>query len=1062
MEFRLLGPVELWARGAQLALPSTKLKQLLAVLLCDAGQMVSAEALVRRIWDDDAPPRELASLQANVSRLRAVLKQCGEPGAQLEHIPFGYRLLVPAESIDTVQFRRDHDRARAEADRGRIDEAIRLLRSAEALVRGEPLAGLPGRWAETKRAELREHAHDVTLLRIELQLTVHPEGARDLLAELGGSAAAHEFDESVLALRMRALHLAGRTAEALHVYNEFRTRLREYNGLDPRPSSRRLFEQLLKDEPESGPVPLPPAVVRAMPVPATARSSPAPVPDTLDRDPPGFVGRDADVIALTTEVEARLAAGESALVVIDGMPGIGKSTLALYAAHRLRRHCPDGALQLHLRGHDEHVGPTSPEAALDVLTGMLGATPREVQHSHGLDHAIALWRRYVLGKRLLILLDDASEAEQVLPLIPTGPGCIVLVTARTRLTDLPGAARHALEPMDDADAAELFVSAARMSRTTSDPAMHDVLAACDGFPLALAVAGNTLRMRESWSIADLAEDLAFPHPAGQPDSVIAPAISRTVATSYRDLPEIERRILRRLALNPGTRIHLHAVAALADATHSEANHALFQLVSKNLILETPRHFYRLHDMMRLFAEHACAADETTEDLELAAERLALHTLGAVESATRLFHPHRYARLVEVHADPDDGRYESGFSTAAEAAAWLDSQQEWLRATARSWFAHDRALHAAALSHMLAKYLDRRSLWKEGIELHQHSLDVWRDLGNTTGQAYARTDLAAAHWRLGSGDKTLLHAGAALELWSALEDEPGQADALLQLARAYLSARRYPEAISCSERCADLRLATKDQHGQAAALQHLGVALYESGQHRAGIDRTVSALELSRASRDETMESYCINNLGEFHARIGDFDSAEAYFREALPLIQKFEESHSIGVVVVNLGDAQTRLGRPAEALPLLERASEIFDNDDEFGRMIMMTAKARAHLALGRRHSVRGLLDQAYESAERLDDLRQIASICLINGDAHCADGDHAAAALAYRQALEFARRADSSPLQGVVCHRIGDNAAITGDRDVARKYWRRAVDLYLDAYTTDAAALRARLAWEQ
>ncbi|HEX4788051.1 MAG TPA: BTAD domain-containing putative transcriptional regulator, partial [Actinospica sp.] len=198
MEFRLLGPVELWSRGTQLGLPSTKLKQLLAALLWDAGQMVPTVTLVRRMWDEEAPPRELSSLHANVSRLRAVLRQCDDPSVRLEHIPLGYRLLVPAESIDSFQFRRDYALARAAADRGRIDEAIRLLRSAETLVHGEPLAGLPGSWAASKRGELGELTRDVTLLRIELQLTVHPEEGRDLVAELRRLAAEREFDESVL------------------------------------------------------------------------------------------------------------------------------------------------------------------------------------------------------------------------------------------------------------------------------------------------------------------------------------------------------------------------------------------------------------------------------------------------------------------------------------------------------------------------------------------------------------------------------------------------------------------------------------------------------------------------------------------------------------------------------------------------------------------------------------------------------------------------------------------------------------------------------------------------
>lgn len=1077
MELLLLGAVEVWARGAQLKLPSTKLKQLLAALAWDAGRMVPTDTLVRRLWGEQAPPRELASVHANVSRLRAVLKQCGEPGAQLERVPLGYRLRLPAESIDLVQFRREQTRARAAAELGRIDEAIRLLRSAQSLVRGEPLAGLPGDWAAQIRAELLEQAHDVTLLRIELQLTAHPESARDLLTELTHSAAEHEFDQSVLELRMRALHLAGRTTEALHLYGEFRTRLREHSGLDPGPTSQRLYQQLLHNdfvaEAASGPSSAIPVV--PPPVPTPVRPS-ATVPDTLDRDPPGFVGRRADVAVLTAEVERRLAAGQTALLVIDGMPGIGKSTLALYVAHRLRRHCPDGALQLRLRGHDEHIGATSPETALDVLVGMLGATAKEVQRSQGLDHAIARWRRYVNGKRLLILLDDASSAEQVLPLIPTGPGSIVLVTARTRLTDLPGATRHALAPMSDTDAAELFSSTAQIAHGASDPALRGVLTACDGFPLALSLAGNTLRMRESWSVADLAVDLSARHVSGRPGSVIAPAIARTVATSYRDLPEIERRILRRLALDPGPRIPVHAVAALADAAYAETNQALFQLVSKNLIFEPSRHHYRLHDMMRLFAEDACAADESAQELELAAERLALYTIGAVESATRLFHPHRHVRLAGHAADTDGSgddsgndsggsssgsdESEAGFRSAAEAAAWLDSEREWLMATASSWFARDRALHAATLCHMLAKYLDRRSLWKQGIDLHRRSLEVWRELGNAGGQAHALTDLAAAYWRIGSGDLTLLHAQAALEIWSALDDTEGQADALLQLARAYVSQRRYGEAIASAERCAALRIAAQDTRGHAVAMHHLGTALFESGRHGLAISRVLVALDLAREIGDENIQLACINNLGEFHNRIGDFAGAASCYRQALPLAQKFSDGYNLGVVVVNLGDAQTRLGRPAAALPLLERAMQIFQAvESEHGRLLVLTAQARAHQALGRGSSARTLLEQAYELAERLVEPRQISSICLIHGDTYAAEDDSRAARKAYEQALIYAGQADSPLLEAVACHRLGDNCAASGDLRRARTYWRRALALYGDdGYTEQAAALRSRL----
>jgi len=1053
VEFRLLGPVELWAHGEQIPLPSTKVKQLLAALLWTPGEIVSKFTLVARLWDEEAPPREMASLHANFSRLRRCLDQCGDPALKIEHVHLGYRLTAPAECIDVYQFKRSVAMANAAADQGGLDEAVRLLRSAESLVHGEVLAGLPGSWASGRRSVLEEEIHAATLRRIELLLAAHPDGARNLLPELHGLTAKNEFDEPALELRLKAMQLAGRASEALRVYGVYRERLRESSGLSPGPSLQTLYARLLQTEPaRSG---------TAAATPTSASGARRPVvesPDTLERDPVGFVGRRKDVKSITAEIDGQLASGASAICVIDGMPAIGKSSLALHLAHRLRERCPDGAIQLHLRGHDETLRPTDTESALDVLLRMLGVDPGRIQHTSGLDHSIALWRRHTAGKRLLLFLDDAAEGEQVLPLIPNGAGSIVLVTARNRLTGLPGAIHHALPPMVENEAEELFIRSAKMSRTT-DPALRDVLAACGGFPMALCVAGTALHYRSSWNIADLADDLASTRGTQQLDSIIAPAVYRSVSTSYRDLPDLERRLLRRLSLNPGSRIHLSAATVLADTSPFETHTALCNLVDQNLVIESSRRYYELHDMIRLFAAHACETEEDPEDVERTSDRLTRYILSAANTAATLFHPHRHVFLGSSREPADHG---FGLSNAREATIWLAEEQGWLRTVAEQWFANGRPEEAGALVHMIHRFLDRRNLWKESVALHSLALQAWQELDNQAGEAHALIDLASAQWRLGAFEAALASAGEAMRMWSSLGDTAGQADALLQIGRVHFSRRNHTEAVAGFEECVALHLRHRDRHGQAVALHHLGVALFESGRHQAGIERTLQALDISLEISEESIESYCINNLGEFYARVGDYASAEPYYEQALFKVQKHNERHSTAVVALNLGDCHTRLHRPEAALPLLDRALDLFQRDgNEHGEMLVLIAQARAHHGLHRSGSARELLDRAIVTAQRSEDSRQIASICLINGDIYTDTGDVDAAALAYGQALRYARKADATLLHAIACHRLGDGAERFGDLSAAHAYWLDAIRLYGEAYPDAVSMLWQRMTSE-
>jgi DNA-binding SARP family transcriptional activator/tetratricopeptide (TPR) repeat protein len=1058
VEFRLLGPVELWAYGKQIPFPSTKVKQLYAALLWDAGRLVPTATLIRRVWGDEAPPRELASLQANASKLRKALGECGDPTIALTQISMGYRLVVPSECIDRIQFERTVSLAEAAVDRADINEAIRLLRSAEALVRGEePLTGLLGRWAGEARAVLEERIREVAVKRITLQLQLGD--TRAVLPELYRLTAKHEFDERIFELLLRTLRDVGRTTDALDAYTVFQARLRHQKGLEPHAPLKRLHDELLHDGPVSRPLTATAVAVARSQASATAAASRPLPPNTLDRDPPSFVGRHRDIEAITSEIDSQLAAGASVVYAIDGMPGVGKTTLALRLAHRLHAHCPDGQLQLHLRGHDEHQSPTDPETALGILLGMLGVEPLQIQRAGSLDLAIALWRKHTAGKRLLLLLDDAANASQVTPLIPSGTGSVVLITARTRLTGLPEAARHPLEPMPDDEAGQLFVSSARISATT-DPALRDVIAACGGFPLALAVAGNAFRTRPAWSIGDLAEHLANARTAAisRPDAVIGP-LFRVFFTSYRDLPEFERTLLRRLSLNPGLRTHLRAAAALVDAEPSETDSALFNLVEQNLVMEPERHQYQLHDMIRIFAAHACETEENPQDLQAAANRLMYYTVGAVDAATKLVYPHRHAMLAEP-AEGNDVRDGFGFSDLKQATRWLESEQQWLRTAIEFWFANGHAQEAATLVNLLSRFLDRKNLWKESIALHESSFAAWRSSGNRAAKAQTLVDLAAAHWRLGAWDTALTYAARAFDHWSALGDANGSADALLQMGRAHHAQHRNADAIACFSRCARHWQEVGDHQTAAVALQHLSAAQFDAGHHREAITSVEAALDLAETSDDLAIRCNCLNNLGVFLLRLGEHARAGHYYLQALQLADQIGDPNRTAAFALNLAVCQLRLGQPESALPLLDRAYETFSAlDDPRYLTSTLIAQAEAHLGLGRDRDAQALIDAAAVPAERFGDPEQLARVHVAYGRILTAAGEFRAALRAFRLALGFAGSAHVPYMQSVAYRDLGDLYKLMGRTDAARRCWHRALSGFGDLPSPEAAALQRKLA---
>jgi tetratricopeptide (TPR) repeat protein len=523
------------------------------------------------------------------------------------------------------------------------------------------------------------------------------------------------------------------------------------------------------------------------------------------------------------------------------------------------------------------------------------------------------------------------------------------------------------------------------------------------------------------------------------------------------LPDLQRRLLRRLPLHPGTRITPHVAAALANTDLTEAHRALDVLVEQHLLTEANRHHYRLHDLLRGYAAYVLNRDEHIDERQAAARRLTVSTLAAVERATRLFHPHRHVNLMPDIATPYTPAVPH-FSHPERAAAWLDREQESLRSLAVYWHEHDQPRAAAALAHMLAMYFDRRNLWNEGVPLHINALHSWSRYNHKRGQAHALTDLTTARWRLGELDEARFYGETALSLWRQLRDFEGEADALLQLGRVHRHARNLPEAAKDYRRSAALRSALHDEHGEAVSLYHLGIVLAETYDFDAAIASYEKALRLAQRNRDDAVERNALNNLGDCLQRLGEYERAIGYFSQALVIARRLGDPRNTAMITLNLGETHLLLGRPDAALsllrPLLQTFAELADPQSEVNTLLALS-DACAQTDTPQSAS---FLQRADRLAQELGDPNLLAKTQLVRAHHYAAAGDAATALAHYRDALSQGIRARSDLLEAQAHEGIGDMLVATHRSTSALPHWTKALTLYERLRNGRADTVRAEL----
>ncbi|GAA3776380.1 BTAD domain-containing putative transcriptional regulator [Streptomyces phyllanthi] len=946
VEFGLLGPIEARVDGRPVDMGHIRQRSVLAALLTEPNRPVPVDELVDRVWGDRVPQRGRETLYGYVSRLRQALRPTGE--VRIVRRPGGYVLEADPATVDIHRFRDLVARARAAGD----DQAAALMRRALELWRGEPFATVDTPWFHGLRQALERERFSAELDATDIRLRSGSHG--ELLPELTTRSAEHPLDERLAGQHMLALYRSGRPADALTCYQGIRERLAEELGIDPGAPLRQLHQRILTGDPALDlPNPNPNPDASSKPEPASdpdpdpgsaprGRSS-VPISRQLPARPGLFTGREQQLAELDKALDA--PGGTVVVSAIGGSGGIGKTRLALHWAYERLDRFPDGQLYVNLHGFDPSGDPVAPAVAvrgfLDALGVESGAVPLDVQAR------IGLYRSLVQGRRMLIVLDNAADAEQAAALLPGSAACAVLVTSRRRLAGLAsahGARLLTLDVLTDPEARELLVRHLGRDRTAAEPdAAAVLLEHCGGLPLAISVVGARDAAHPDFPLAVLAEELK--DESARLDALDAGDLTADVraafTVSYRALTARAAEVFRHLGLAPGPEIGQAAVASLVARPVTAVRAALRELENAHLVQQPAPGRYRLHDLVRLYAAER-AREEPAEGGDEALLRLVDFYLHTACAAAGLLDPHRdpihlSAALpgVTPQEPADHGAALDWFTTeypvlpstvALAAAAGFDT---------RSW----------QLAWALETFFDYRGHWHDWAASQRVALDAAERIGDRSWQAAAHRSLGNVCTQMGLLDDGHHHFRKALDLYGELNDPVSQAHTHRGLGWVCDQQGRPRDALDHSQQALALYRRTGHQAGQAKALNNVGWLHIMLGEHRTALDHCAQAVDLNQRIGDRHGEAGAWDSLGYAHHHLAEYTEALDCYRRALVLVRGFGDRYGETEILNHLGDTHLAAGDPEEAGPAWRQA--------------LKTADEIGHPAAGELRSKLGGLPQA-------------------------------------------------------------------------------------------------------
>ena len=791
MEFRILGTLEAEANGQRLALGGPSEQKVLAVLLLAANRVVSLASIVDTLWEDDPPATAAKQAQNAVSRLRRLLAAAGEPSSVVTD-GAGYRISVPDGSLDAQIFAADVERARGCAEAGQRAQAAEILRRALALWRGPALAGLGGRIIQAGATAWDERRYAATEDYYDHQLARGRH--REVLGELSALAAQHPLRERPAGQLMIALYRSGRQADALSLYGDMRARLAAELGLDPGPELQRLQQEMLTADP-----------ALAIP-PADHDRSDTPRLDQLPHDVRGFAGRDNAL----RELDALLASHETpdsggVIAALDGLAGVGKTSLVIHWAHRVSEHFPAGALYLDLRGHDPYQRPVPALEALGHLLDAMGVPAGEIPGD--LDARSRAYRSALGGGRWLVVLDNAASAAQVRPMLPGGRPMFTVVTSRSFLGGLvatEGAYRLAVSPMTTAEAQDLLSTMIGPDRAAADrDATLCLISACGRLPLALRVAAAQLVGDPGRSVAGLAAQLTGARrlDALRLDGDDRATVPAAFDLSYQALSPAARQAFLLLGALPARQVSGEAITAASGQPDGQIASSLAELTASGLIQAVVPGRFGMHDLVRHYAARRAEQESAAAAAQARRSLLNWFLAGAQQAVAGLGWP----RLLIPPPDepPGAGAGPERITDEQSARDWLEAERTELVATIRYAAEHDPQPAAWRLALELRGFFRVRRYAADWTEAGTAALQAARSAGTAADRAATHHYLGHARWSTGDYDAAIDHYQQALAESRAAHWPAGEAGSLSALGSVRHEQGHFEAAISYYQQALEL-------------------------------------------------------------------------------------------------------------------------------------------------------------------------------------------------------------------------------------------------------------------
>jgi tetratricopeptide (TPR) repeat protein/DNA-binding XRE family transcriptional regulator len=743
-----------------------------------------------------------------------------------------------------------------------------------------------------------------------------------------------------------------------------------------------------------------------------------PVPAQLPHDTQGLVGRDAELAELTRLWKR--AAGALVITSIGGTAGIGKTALAIHWAHGLAAHFPDGQLYVDLRGFDPLGQALEPAQAIRGFLDAFAVPPEQLPASP--DAQAALYRSLLADRRLMVVLDNARDEQQVRPLLPNGPACLVLVTSRNQLSGLvasDGAHPLNLSPLTNAQARELLARRIGGGRTAAEPqAAADLIRACAGLPLALTVTAARALSRADFPLAELAAELDDTAKRLNAMEVgdARTSVRAAFSWSYTHLPSVQARLFRLFGLHPTFGVSVPAAASLIGLPPNEAASALRRLVDASLIREQSAGRFALHDLLHVYAAEQVLLDETEDERRDALTRLLDYYLATAAMAMDTLFPvtrHRRPRV------PPPAELDPGLATPAGARGWMEAERATLVAITAAAVAGNLPAHAMGLAATLSGYLDAGGYHAESLAIHADAVRTARSVGDHQAQGLFLRYLGMACWRQSRYEEAVDHFQQAWDSYHLIGDQRGQADSLNSLGSVMFNLGRYQDSIDYRQRALEAYRVLDDHLGQARMLSNLGVVLSRLGRYQQAAIYQRQALVLFRAGNDPTAEAGTLTNIGVLLTRQGRCDEAAAHQRSAIAIFR--ELGHRIGEAAAldSLGLALRGQGAFREAAGQHRRA-----------------------LSLYREAGNRG------GEAEALNGL----------GEAVGAAGDTSQARSLHQQALALAGQIGNRAEQARAHEALAWACEAVGETACVRRHLHSALEIFADLAVPEAGRVRAKL----